>query len=82
MISSMAKSLPHPPTPLFFIFRTTEVWFVVVNTNPYCSQFGVGVPAISPVFPDCKSTVSVLFHISKLILIGIPLPGQPPEAEL
>ena len=81
-MSSIAKSFPQPPTPLFFIFKTTEVSLPVVKTKAYCCQMGDAVPMMFPVSPDPKRTVSVSFQISNRTLIGISLAPQNPEPGL
>src|SRR5690606_37493999 len=78
-MSSIARSFPQPPTPLFFIFSTTDVSAPVVNTLPNCCQTGAGVPMILPVLPEPNSTVSALFHTSNLTFIGISPAPQKPE---
>ena len=83
IISSIAKSFPQPPLPLLRILSITEVCVAgMVKTNPNWFQFGNDVPDIFPVFPDCSRTVSVASQISKVTLIGIPLPEQPFDAAL
>ena len=73
-ISSIAKSLPYPPTPLFTIFRITEVCpGNVWKTKADWIHSPVSVlkpPKKSLVFPEANCVVSKLSQISKLTLQG------------
>src|SRR5204863_7766390 len=75
VISSIAKSLPQPPSALFDTFNNSVPAFAgVVNLAVYCSQVAWSVGVMSPV-ANFASSVSSVFSIVKrrfgLILVHL-----------
>ena len=79
-ISSIAKSLPQPPAPLFIIFKImVSCPAKVLKSKPYSFQFGLAVSIMSPVSPSANLVVSELSQISKRTLTGMVPPGCPEQ---